>query len=66
MLIATVEDVFNMLEPNSDCWIIIRDQNIKKLSVGHWYEDKILDYADCDVSSFTWQNDNKIFIDIEL
>ena len=66
IIFKTVEDVFNEVDPKSDTWITIRDQILNKLAVGNWYEDKILDYADSEVTSFTWQNDNSLIIDIDF
>lgn len=36
------------------------------LAEGYWYKDHILKYSDYPVVSFTWQDDNKIYIDITI
>lgn len=52
--------------------IFIRNENSKTsfelLAKGYWYEDHMLDYwnKQYPVVSFTWQNDNKIYIDIAI
>lgn len=49
-----------------DTEIFIRQgEEVNVLAHGNWYEDKILDYADMEVESFTWQDDNKVFIDVK-
>lgn len=44
--------------------IFIRDSNMNVLTHGNWYQDNVLDYIHHEVESFTWQNDNKIYIDL--
>lgn len=49
-----------------DTEIFIRQgEGFNVFAQGNWYEDKILDYADMEVESFTWQDDNKVYIDIK-
>lgn len=49
-----------------DTEIFIRQgEGFNVLAHGNWYEDKILDYVDMEVVSFTWQYDNKVYIDVE-
>lgn len=45
--------------------IIIRDKDSHVVAQGNWYQDDILDYAYADIESFTWQDDNKLFIDLK-
>lgn len=35
------------------------------LTCGNWFQDNVLDYMDKEIESFTWQDDNKIYIDIK-
>ncbi len=44
--------------------IFIR-KDFKVLAHGNWYQDHILDHMQDEVESFTWQDDNKIFIDVK-
>ncbi len=50
---------------NSDTEIIIRDQDSHVVAQGNWCQDNILGYAYADIESFTWQDDNKLFIDLK-
>ncbi len=45
--------------------IFIRDEYLKLIAHGSWYEDEILEYSNTEVESFSWQDDDKVFIDIE-
>lgn len=53
----------NLIKNNTE--IIIRDQDSHVVAQGNWYQDDILDYAYADIESFTWQDDNKLFIDLK-
>lgn len=59
-------EIFELGIIKDDTEIFIRDNNLKILARGNWYEDHILEYT-CKkytIESFTWQNDKKIYIDI--
>lgn len=49
----------------SDTEIIIRDKDFHVVAQGNWYQYCILGYAYADIESFTWQDDNKLFIDLK-
>lgn len=44
--------------------IFMCDKHFKLIAHGSWYEDKILEYSNAEVESFSWQDDDKVFIDI--
>lgn len=46
--------------------IFIRDENSKLLANGKWFNDNVLDCLDYEVESFTWQDDNKIYVDVKI
>ncbi len=61
-----IYDVLKLGIIKDDTEVYIRDENFNVLAKGNWYEDHILDYI-IDIHpirSFTWQDDNKIYIDI--
>lgn len=35
------------------------------LAHGNWYQDNVLEYVNREVESFTWQDDDKIYIDVK-
>lgn len=45
--------------------IFIRDEDFGVLAHGNWYRDNVLNYMHHEVKSFTWQGDNKLYIDVE-
>ena len=46
--------------------IFIRDEDsFHVIAHGNWYQDNILNYTQKEIQSFTWQNDNTIYIDIK-
>lgn len=45
--------------------IYIRDENFRLIASGNWYQDNILEHMDDEVECFTWQDDDKFYIDIK-
>lgn len=60
----TLEKLFEMTLINDDTEIFIRDNDFNVLAHGNWYQDNVLDFLDAKIESFTWQDDDKIYIDI--
>lgn len=52
-----------LINDHTEIWI--RDSEFQVLTHGNWYQDNVLDYAHCEIESFTWQNDNHIYIDLK-
>lgn len=52
-----------LINDHTEIWI--RDSEFQVLTHGNWYQDNVLDYAHCEIESFTWQNDNHIYIDVK-
>lgn len=47
--------------------IVIRQgEGFNTLARGNWYQDDILAYEDHEIESFTWQDDNRIYIDVKM
>lgn len=44
--------------------VFIRNKSFHVLAHGNWYQDNILEYVHREVESFTWQDDEKIYIDL--
>lgn len=61
----TVEEIFSMGLVNDNTIVYIRQgEGFHTLARGSWYNDEILAYEEHKVESFTWQDDNRIYIDI--
>lgn len=61
----TVEKILELGLIDDDTEILIRDEDSRVLAHGNWYQDNVLAYGSRYVQSFTWQDDNKCFIDIK-
>lgn len=59
-----VEDVINLDLCTDETIIVIRDENCDCLACGNWFEDRVLKYLTSEIDSFTWQSDNKLYIDL--
>ncbi|GFI47217.1 hypothetical protein IMSAGC019_02541 [Lachnospiraceae bacterium] len=62
----TVNKILEMGLVNDSTEIFIRDEESGVLAHGNWYQDDILVYGGCEVKSFTWQDDNKFYIDVKM
>lgn len=49
---------------NDSTLIIVRDGNFNVLASGMWYHEDVLEYADAKIESFTYECDNRIYVDI--
>lgn len=61
--------VFQIIElyiVTNETKIFIRDENLHVLANGNWFNDNVLDCLDYEVESFTWQDDNKIYVDVKI
>ncbi len=60
-----IYDLFETELINDYIEIFIRDEDFCVVAHGNWYQDNILKYEQKEIQSFTWQDDNKIYIDIK-
>ena len=60
----TIEKIYEIGLIKDDTEIFIRDNDFNVLAHGNWYQDNVLDSLDAKIESFTWQDDNKIYIDL--
>lgn len=59
-----LSEIINLSLVNDNTEIIIRNQDSRVVAQGNWYQDAIQDYLRAYVESFTWQDDNKLYINI--
>lgn len=61
-------DVFELGIIKDDTEVYIRNTDFNLLAKGNWYENHVVNYiiGIHSVESFTWQDDNKIYIDIAI
>ncbi len=60
-----VEKILELGLIDDDTEILIHDEDSRALAHGNWYQDDVMAYESHEVESFTWQDDNKCFIDIK-
>lgn len=60
----TLEKLFFMGLIGDNTEVFIRDTGFHVLAHGNWYQDNVLEYTHHEVESFTWQDDEKIYIDL--
>lgn len=62
----TVKKINEMGLIDDNTEIIIRQgEGFATLARGNWYQDDILAYSGNEVESFTWEDDNRIYIDVK-
>lgn len=52
-----------LVNDRTEIWC--RDRDMYVLAHGNWYQDNVLEYGHREVESFTWQDDDKLFIDLK-
>lgn len=64
--VMTVNKIFGELELVDDATeVFIGDENFPTMAHGNWYQDDVMEYAHSEVKSFTWQDDNKLYIELK-
>lgn len=61
----TLKKIFELGLINELTEIFIRKEYFHILTHGNWCHDDILKYQDRELTSFVWQDNNKIFIDLK-
>lgn len=61
----TVGNIFEMGIAKDNTEVFIRDSEFHVLAHGNWYQDHILEYLHDEVESFTWQDDEMLYIDVK-
>ncbi len=62
----TLKKITEMGLIDYDTEIVIRQgESFDVLARGNWYQDDILAYDVREVESFTWQSDNRTYIDVK-
>lgn len=63
----TLEKIYDMELIGDNTKIYVRHYNrLSTIESGYWYQDQILKYMKAEIESFTWQDDNRLFIDVIL
>lgn len=49
---------------NDSTRIVVRDSELRFHTEGHWFSDNVLNYGNREIRSFTWQDDNTVFVEV--
>lgn len=55
----------NYSELINDKTLIYIRNDFTLVALGNWYQDNILNYHDIEISAFTWQDNNELYIDLK-
>lgn len=61
----TIKGIVEMGLIKDSTEVFIRDEDFRVIASGNWYQDNILAHIDDEVECFTWQDDDKFYIDIK-
>lgn len=62
----TLEKIYKMGLIKDNTEIFVRQgEGFRVLAHGNWYQDDVLNYMHHEIESFTWQDDNKLYIDVK-
>lgn len=61
----TVEKLVDLGIINDTTENYIRDMNFGLITKGNWFQDNVLDRIKDEIDSFTWQNDNRVYVDMK-
>lgn len=61
----TLERLLDMGLVKDNTEIYIRDEEMYTIARGNWYQDKVLDHMADKIECFTWQDDNRLYIDVK-
>ena len=45
--------------------VILWNNGLEPIAIGKWYYDQIVDHSHDHVKSFTWKDDNTLYIDLK-
>jgi hypothetical protein len=63
MTISKIFTELGLIKDDTEIWV--RDADLHILAHGNWFQDDVLKYTNCEVESFTWQDDNNFYIDVK-
>lgn len=60
----TLRKILEMGLIADDTEVFIRDNDMHVIAHGNWFQDNVLEHMTDDVECFTWQDDNKFYVDL--
>ncbi len=62
---TTLRKIFDSGLANDNTNVRIRDSSLHVVVYGNWYQDCILKYLDDKVESFTWQDNENLYVNVK-
>lgn len=61
----TIEKLVDTGIINDMTEIYVRDEDFGLITHGNWYQDNIIDHIQDEIECFSWQDDNRVYIDLK-
>ena len=61
----TIEKLIDMEIINDKTEIYVRDTDFGLITHGNWFQDNILDLVLDMIDCYSWQDDNRVYIDLK-
>ena len=61
----TIEKLVDLGIINDTTEIYIRDMSFGLITKGSWFQDNVLEHIKDEIDSYTWQDDNRIYVDLK-
>ena len=61
----TIERLIDLGIINNTTEIYIRNMEFGLITKGGWYQDSILEHLEDEIDSYTWQDDDKVYVDLK-
>lgn len=61
----TIEKLIDMEIINDKTEIYVRDTDFGLITHGNWFQDNILDHVQDKIDRYSWQDDNRVYIDLK-
>ena len=61
----TIERLIDLGIINNTTEIYIRNMEFGLIAKGEWYQDSILEHLEDEIDSYTWQDDDKVYVDLK-
>ena len=61
----TIERLIDLGIINNTTEIYIRNMEFGLIAEGGWYQDSILEHLEDEIDSYTWQDDDKVYVDLK-
>lgn len=61
----TIEKLVDMKVINNTTEVYVRNMEFGLIVKGNWFQDNVLEHIKREIDTYTWQDDNKVYIDLK-